>query len=170
MIAAYQGWGRDVGGWVMIPKCLSSYVFYLCQNKVAYWKSASQVAWKCSKSSGGGGWVGGWVGSYPLWSHAPTHVEVELGCVNNLLRYINGICQIGIWIGKLSWYWRLCGWGSSLSIWALLRGSLMTWVEILWRFSVYKVTLKISPKPHKSHMQSFGQKLPSPYILSCVES
>ena len=25
---------------------------------------------------------GGWVGSYPLSSQAPTHVEVELGCDN----------------------------------------------------------------------------------------
>jgi hypothetical protein len=30
-----------------------------------------------------GGVVGGWVGSYPLLSQAPTPVEVELGCDNN---------------------------------------------------------------------------------------
>ena len=30
-----------------------------------------------------GGGVG-WVGSYPLSSHAPTHVEVELGCDNTV--------------------------------------------------------------------------------------
>ena len=28
------------------------------------------------------GWGGGWVGSYPLSSLTPTHVEVELGCEN----------------------------------------------------------------------------------------
>ena len=49
------------------------------QNKVAYRKSASYVAWKCLKSPGGGGVVG----SYPLLSQAPTPVEVELGCDNS---------------------------------------------------------------------------------------
>jgi hypothetical protein len=53
--------------------------FYFGQNKVAYQRSASYVAWKCFKSSCVGGAV---VGSYPLSSQAPTHVEVELGCDN----------------------------------------------------------------------------------------
>ena len=50
------------------------------QNKVAYRKSASYVAWKCLKSSCGVGWGGGVGASYPLLSQAPTPVEVELGC------------------------------------------------------------------------------------------
>ena len=57
------------------------------QNKVAYRKSASYVAWKCLKSSCVvGGVVGGVVASYPLLSLTPTpvevEVEVELGCDN----------------------------------------------------------------------------------------
>ena len=57
------------------------------QNKVAYRKSASYVAWKCLKSSCvvvGGVVVGGVVASYPLLSLTPTpvEVEVELGCDN----------------------------------------------------------------------------------------
>jgi hypothetical protein len=37
-----------------------------------------------------GGWVvGGWVGSYPLLSQAPTHVEVELGCDNDGLSIVH---------------------------------------------------------------------------------
>ena len=53
------------------------------QNKVAYRKSASYVAWKCLKSSCVV--VGGVVGSYPLLSLTPTPVEVELGCDNLLI-------------------------------------------------------------------------------------
>ena len=68
------------------------------QNKVAYRKSASYVAWKCLKSSCV---VGGVVGSYPLLSLTPTpvevEVEVELGCDNCIQPNIYTIFQTNIY-------------------------------------------------------------------------
>ena len=60
------------------------------QNKVAYRKSASYVAWKCLKSSCV-------VASYPLLSLTPTPVEVELGCDN--FRFLSPLCLEQYWEG-----------------------------------------------------------------------
>ena len=55
--------------------------FELGQNKVAYQKSASQVAWKCLKSSCGGGWV-------------PTHYKVKLQLMLRLSWVVTKIGRI----------------------------------------------------------------------------
>ena len=62
-------------------------IFHLLgKNKVAYWKSASLVAWKCLKSScwGGGGWL-------------PSHYQVKLQLMLRLSRAVNILNIVKIW-------------------------------------------------------------------------
>ena len=58
----------------------------LRKNKIAYWKSASLVAWKCLKSSwwGGGGWL-------------PTHYQVKLQLMLMLSWAVNILNIVKIW-------------------------------------------------------------------------
>ena len=86
-------------------------IFHLLgKNKVAYWKSASLVAWKCLKSScwGGGGWL-------------PSHYQVKLQLMLRLSRAVNILNIVKIW-GR---FHCPCPWD------ACYKSVLATWDEII---------------------------------------
>ena len=82
----------------------------LRKNKIAYWKSASLVAWKCLKSScwGGGGWL-------------PSHYQVKLQLMLRLSRAVNILNIVKIW-GR---FHCPCPWD------ACYQSVLATWDEII---------------------------------------